>query len=190
MLKKSLGVLLCSCAIAFGAQADEVEVALTEETLQGWYIMDSARVGVEGGDLSLGLLLSDERDIVAQGGLMVPALATDIGTGPISVRFGARAYGALLAEPDDDVFGLAPGVEARFALPVGIPMTAVGSIFYAPDIVTFGEADDIVDLNARLEIHFVEQITAFGGFRLLTFDRDFGEDDVVENIQLGVRFAF
>lgn len=195
MLRKSLVVLLCSCATTFSAQAAEVEFALTDETLQGTFITDGARIGLEGSDLSLGLLFSDDRDIVVNGGLMFPGLgegglAEDVIPGPISVRVGAKAFAALLADPSDDVFAIAPGAEARFTLPTGIPMTAVANVFYSPDILTFGNADDVLDFNVRLEAQFVERVTGFVGFRLLTFDRDAGEDDVVEHIQIGVRFGF
>lgn len=194
MLRKSL-VLFCACGVTVSAQAAEVELSLTEETLQGRYITDGALVGVPRSDLSVGLLFSDDRDIVLSGGLMVPGLGEDgfgedVMPGPITVRFGAQAFAALLADPSDDVFAIAPGVEARYALPTGIPMTAVANIFYAPDILTFGNSDDVLDFNVRLEAEFVERTTGFVGFRLLTFDRSFGEDDVVENIQIGVRFGF
>lgn len=195
MLKRSLVVLLCSCAATFGAQAADVELELTEETLQGTYITDGAAVGLEGSDLSLGLLFSDDRDIVLNAGLMVPGLGEgglgeDVMPGPITVRFGAKAFGALLADPSDDVFAVAPGAEARFAIPTGIPLTAVANVFYSPDILTFGNADDVLDFNVRLEAQFVERATGFVGFRLLSFDRESGDDDIVENILVGVRFAF
>lgn len=194
MLRRPL-VLLSACGAAFNAQAAEVEIALTEEVIQATYITDGALVGLERSDLAIGLLFSDDRDIVVEAGLMIPGLgqgglAADVIPGPISVRFGARAYGALLSDPSDDVFGIAPGAEARYTLPTGLPMTAVANVFYAPDIIVFGDADDIVDFNARLEVQFVERATGFVGYRLLTFDRDAGEDDIVENIQIGARFAF
>lgn len=196
MLRKSLAVLLCSCAAAFSARADDVELALTEETLQGTYITDGSMVGLGGSDLSLGLLFSDDRDIVLNAGLMVPGLGEDgmggdVMPGPITVRFGAKAFGALLADPSDDIFAIAPGVEARYAIPTGIPLAAVANFFYSPDILTFGNAEDVFDFNVRLEAQFVERATGFVGFRRLSFDRDGGgDDDIVEHIQVGVRFAF
>lgn len=189
MLRKSL-LILGACGITASAQAADVEVALTEDVIQGAFIMDAAPVGLPGSDLSFGLLFSDDRDIVLSSGLMVPVLTQDVGPGPITVRIGGRAYGALLADPSDDVFALAPGIEGRFALPTGIPTAVVANIFYAPDIVTFGNADDVVDFNTRFEAQFTERVTGFVGFRLLSFDRDVGEDDIVENFQLGIRVAF
>lgn len=188
MLRKSL-VLACACGVTFSAQAAEVEIALTDQVIEGGFLTDAEVMGLPSSELSFGLLFSDDRDIVASAGLMVPALGEETLQVPVLVSFGARAYGALLADPSDDIFGLAPGVQARFALPTGIPLAVVGNFFYAPEILTFGDADDVLDFNVRLEAQFMERVAGFVGFRLLNFDRDDGEDDIVESIQVGARFA-
>src|SRR3712207_6427741 len=118
MLRKSALILSLS-GISCVAQAAEVDVALTENTIQGTYITDAPFVGVEGTDLSLGMLLSDDRDIVGSAALMSSGVLENLIPGPLSVSIGGRAYAALLDDPDDDVFGLAPGAEARLTLPFG-----------------------------------------------------------------------
>lgn len=185
MLRKAV-VVLCVCAIPLGAQADEVELALTEDVLEGRYFMDADPLGLPGGNINFGLLFSDDRDIVASAGLIVPVLAQ----GPFFLSVGGRAHGALLADPSDDVFALAPGLEGRFVLPGQIPGSVFTSFYYAPEILTFGNADDVIDFNIRYELPFTERFTGFVGFRLLNFDRDDGEDDIVEHVQIGVRFGF
>ena len=176
---------------ATGSRTNAVELALTEETLQAAYFTDAGVVGLRGGSLALGLLLSDDRDIVASGTVLAPNVLATLLPGPLSLTIGGKAYAALLDDPDDDVFGLAPGLEARYALPFGTPMAVVGNIFYAPDILTFGDADDVLDFNVRFEVQFVPRAVGFVGYRLLDFDRDeAGDDEIVENVQLGLRFAF
>ncbi len=70
-------------------------------------------------------------------------------------------------------------------------MAMVGNIFYAPDILTFGDADDVLDFNVRYEVQFIPRAVGLVGYRLLDFDRDeAGDDEIVENVQLGLRFAF
>ncbi len=84
------------------------------------------------------------------------------------------------------MFGLAPGAEARYAL----PMAVVANIFYAPEIITFGEADDILEFNVRYELQVASRAVGSVGYRLLDVDRDNGDDQAVENVQLGLRLAF
>jgi hypothetical protein len=70
-------------------------------------------------------------------------------------------------------------------------MAIVGSLFYAPEIFTFGDADDVWDANARFEVRFLQNITGFVGYRFIDFDREEGGDDeVVNSFQFGLRFAF
>lgn len=184
-------VVLSLCMLGGGAQAAEIEGALTDETLEGRYITDAGLIGLGGNDLWGGILLSDERDIVGTVGLMVPGAVAETPEGPITFSVGAKAHAALLADPDDEVFGVLPGAQARFRLPLGMPMWVLANIFYSPDIVTFGDADDILDFNVRYEVQFLETTTGFVGFRLLDFDREGGgDDDIVEGLQLGVRVAF
>ena len=178
-------------AAATGPRTNAVELALTEETLQATYFTDAGLVGLRGSGLALGLLLSDDRDIVASGTVLAPDVLANLVPGPLALAIGGRAYAALLDDPDDDVFGLAPGLEARYALPFGTPMAVVGNVFYAPDILTFGDADDVLDFNVRFEVQFIPRAVGFVGYRLLDFDRDeAGDDEIVENVQLGLRFAF
>jgi hypothetical protein len=93
-------------------------------------------VGVDRGSLGLGLFLSTDRDIVGDAQLMVPGLLENLTPDFLSLSLGGKAQVALLTDPDDEVFALSPGAEARLALPFDTPMFVVGSIFYAPDIST------------------------------------------------------
>jgi hypothetical protein len=175
---------------ATGPRTNAVELALTEEALQATYFTDAGLVGLRGSGLALGLLLSDDRDIVASGTVLAPDVLANLVPGPLALAIGGRAYAALLDDPDDDVFGLAPGLEARYALPFGTPMAVVANVFYAPEILTFGESDNVFDFNARFEVQFTSAVVGFVGYRLLEFDRDNGDDQITDDLQFGVRFAF
>jgi hypothetical protein len=73
----------------------------------------------------------------------------------------------------------------------GPPMYIAGDFFYAPDILTFGDADAVIDFNVRYEVQFLQNTTAFAGYRLLDFDRESGGDDeIVDTLNVGLRFAF
>lgn len=170
---------------------DQVELAITGDTFEGRYLTGGGMVGLDETSLGFGVFFDTERNIIAQGQLMVPGLLR--GTVPdfLTLSAGGKAHFAFLDEPDQEVFDLAPGLEARVALPFGTPMAVVGNVFYAPDILTFGDAESVWDFNVRLEVQFLETTTGFVGYRVLDFDRDDGNDDtIVSSFQVGLRFAF
>ena len=170
---------------------NEVELAITGDTFEGRYLTDGDMVGIDDSVLGLGFFFDTERNLVAQGQLMVPGLLQGMVPGFLTLSAGGKAHFAFLDEPDQEVFDLAPGAEARVGLPFGTPMAVVGSVFYAPDIFTFGDAESVWDLNLRLEVQFLQSTTGFVGYRVLDFDRDDGDDDtIVSSFQFGLRFAF
>jgi hypothetical protein len=178
-------------AAAEPRRENEIEVSLTDETLEGKYITDAGLVGLGGNTLGFGLLFSDDRDLVGSTELMAPGLLEQWLPPFISLSLGGKVYLGLLDDPDDDVFAIAPGAQARVDLPLDVPIGFVGRIFYAPDIVTFGDSDTVIEFDVRAEARFLEQTTAFVGYRVLNFEREAGGDDkIVNGIHAGLRFAF
>lgn len=171
----------------------QIEVEITDDALQGRFFTDGAFVGLDRNQVGAGLLLSEDRDIVGSAQVLAPGLLQRFLPDFVSLSLGARAFVALLAEPDDDIAGIAPGATARVALPFleNVPVAGVGEIFFAPDILTFGEADEVIDFSGRLEVEFLERTTGFVGFRVLNFEREgSGEDSIVDSLMGGVRFTF
>jgi hypothetical protein len=160
--------------------------------LQGKFLTDAGLVGLDGNTLGFGLLLTDDRDIVGSVEFLAAGVLRNLLPDLLELSFGARGLVGLLDDPDDDVVGIAPGVAARARLPVGgPPMYIAGDFFYAPDILTFGDADAVTDFNVRYEVQFLQNTTAFVGYRLLDFDREgSGEDDIVNTLMVGLRHAF
>lgn len=171
--------------------ANQIEVSLTDEIIEGKYITDAGLVGLDGNSLSFGALFSDDRDIVLSSELMASGLIDQWLPPFISLSLGGKLYLGLLDDPDDDNFAIAPGAEARVNLPLEVPMSVVGRIFYAPDIVTFGDSDTVIEFDTRFEVRFLPQTTGFVGYRVLNFEREAGgEDKIVNGIHAGIRFAF
>jgi outer membrane protein OmpA-like peptidoglycan-associated protein len=170
----------------------QIELAVTDDTLQGKFLTDAELVGLDGNTIGFGLLLSDDRDIVGSVEFLAPGVLRNLLPDLLQVSLGARGLVGLLDDPDDDVVGIAPGVGARVRLPLGgPPMYIAGDFFYAPDILTFGDADEVIDFNVRYELQFLQNTTGFVGYRLLDFDRDGGGDDeIVDTLNVGLRFAF
>ena len=166
-----------------------VELAISDDYIQGRYFTSGGILGVENAQGHVGVYFSDGRDVIANIGMM--SIPAPVFTEGLTLSAGARGYLALLSDPNDDVFGAAPGVEARYALPYKRPMYLVGNFFYAPDILTLGDAENIIDLDLRYEAQIVPDVIGFVGYREFRFDSDEGDDTkAASEIQVGGRFAF
>lgn len=166
--------LLSSTALAQqdGEQRATGELALSNDTMQLRYMSAGHSVGSFRGQVSGAFFLSEERDIVLSAGVAVPV---DWNTGPLSIAFGPRLYAALLQEENNDVMAVSLGTDVRFLLNRRTGLAVAGHAYYAPDIITFGAADNLTDLGARLQINASPRVTAFAGMRWFRFDLNEGQ---------------
>jgi hypothetical protein len=169
------------------------EVALSNDTLLLRYVGRDGAVG-EGGRITGSFFLSEQRDIVLSGGVLFPAALPDnLNVGErLTLRFGPQVYAALLQEENNDVLAMSLGVEARFVINRRMGLAVSGQAFYAPDILTFGSADNLTDLSARAELQVAPQLTAFGGMRWFRFDltEGGGERTLQDELFFGVGYRF
>jgi hypothetical protein len=174
-----------------GVQTHHLELEGTEDTITIRYLTSGGRIGLQGTELGLGLLVSSDRDIIGSARILAPDLLERFMPPNISLRLGGKAMMALLDDPSDEAFSIGPGVEARVGLPFleNTPVAAVGEVYYAPDILTFGEAKRTFEFSGRVEVQFLQNTTGFVGYRRLEFDRDTGDDEIVNNVMFGLRFA-
>jgi len=142
------------------------EVALSDDTVQLRYRDSGREIGAgKGSRASAAFFLSESRDVVFFGDLLFPAAA---GSDQFQLLLGPRVYAALLEDENNDVLALSLGAEARFELTSALAVAA--QAFYAPDILTFGTADNMTDLSARVEFELQPRVTVFGGMRWFEFD--------------------
>jgi hypothetical protein len=189
-------LLVLATTSAFAQQVDEsrggrAEAALSNDTLQLRYLGSGRVTGVEGSRLAGTFFLSEERDIVLSGALLFPT-DIDVGIGALSILIGPQAYAALLEDENSDVMSLALGTELRLPLNRQLGLAVSGQAFYGPDILTFGSADSLTDLSARVEIGVAPRLTAFGGMRWFEFDlaEGAGERTLQEELFVGVGYRF
>ena len=166
------------------------EVSLSNDTLQFRYITGADRVA-DDSRASVTLFLSESRDIVVSADLLFPG-RLDIDR--LQIGFGPRMYAALLEDENQDILALSLGVDLRYELERRTGLAIAGQAFYAPDILTFGSADNLTDLSARVEIRLQPQLTVFGGMRWFEFDLTpgFGEGTrtLQEELFVGVGWRF
>jgi hypothetical protein len=197
MLKSAFFLVPATFLAAFSAHAQDsqtgsrAEVQMSNDTLQMRYLDNGEHVNAAGnGQASAAFFLSEERDIVLSGDLLFPA-RLDFAP-PLGIRFGPRGYAALLEDENNDVMALSVGLEARWELHRNSGLAIAGHAFYAPDIMTFGSADNLTDLGARLEIRAAPRLTVFGGMRWFEFDLTdgSGERTLQEEVFVGAGWRF
>ena len=171
------------------AQRATGELQLSNDTLQLRYIGSGDAVGVSGSGLTGAFFLSEQRDIVLSAGLLFPA---QLNIDRLSLRFGPQLYAALLEEENNDVMTISIGAEARYLLIRGLGLAIAGQAYYGPDILTFGSADKLTDLSARVELGVASQVIVFGGMRWFEFDltEGGGERTLQEEIFVGFGYRF
>ena len=196
IFRTAFALSLLSTGTAFAQQASDsrqaqAEVALSNDTMQLRYVGSGSATGVQGSRIAGTFFLSEERDVVMSAALLFPA-DIDVGIGALSILIGPQAYAALLEDENSDVMSLALGTELRLLLNQRLGLAVSGQAFYGPDILTFGSADNLTDLSARIEMNVGPRLTAFGGMRWFEFDLTdgAGKRTLQEEVFVGVGYRF
>lgn len=163
------------------------EVQLSDETLQLRYVDTTDWGEMENTRVAGTFFLSEQRDVVLSAGAQFP---TNFELGPLSLTFGPQVYAALLEDENSDVFALSIGTEVRFDLIPSMDVAVTGQAYYAPDITSFGAADNMLDLSARLEVGLAERLVVFGGVRLFEFDLTEGRGERTLQDELFAGFGY
>lgn len=181
------GLLLFT--VATGVGANDFEAALSKETAQFTLRSDSSLIGWGGADLSIGLFYNDESDFILQAGLLQMRQASE--ENPLTLGVGVKGYLGQLDDPDEDVFAFAIGGQIRYTIPGTMPMAIYAEGYFAPEITSFADTENLLDYTIGFQIEVLPQTTAFVGLRHLEVEIDDGDYDADDdNIHFGVRLTF
>ena len=186
--------LLILCIIGFGftsaGQANDFEAALSDETAQFTFRSDSSLIGWGGADLGLSLFYNEESDFLAQAELLQSRQASS--QSPLTFGVGVKAYAGRLDDSGDEIFGLGIGGEVKYTFPGVMPVAIYLRGFFAPEITSFSETEEINDYVFGVQLEVLPQTTAFIGVRHIEVDTDdvknYELDD--DKVHLGVRLTF
>lgn len=186
--------ILCSMALLVGvpAAAQQIEesvgagaeLALSNDTLELRYL--SKIKSGDDGRLVGGVFLGEERDVVLNAAMMY---GVDLDR-RFNFSLGPQLYAALLRDENEDVMALSLGGEMRFYFDPRRRFAISGRAFYAPDILSFGSADNLTDLSARAEMQVSDRVMGFAGMRWFEFDltNGGGERTLQEEVFVGLRY--
>lgn len=184
-----LGAMAAILAPSLHAQDSAGEIALSDESLQLRYVREQENgLGNEPAELGFGLFFTENRDFVASGDYLFEASRLQIDR--VTLLAGPVAYAAMLNTENTDVFSLAMAAELRYEFLRRLDLNLVGRAAYAPDILTFGSADQLWDVTVRAELPLTDRITGLGGYRLFEVDLLRGTEELEESIHLGIRYQF
>jgi len=116
-----------------------------------------------------GVLYNEQRDLVG----MFDALwyiGDEARQREIEVSVGTRVFAAFLNQENEDTLGVGFGGEAEWFFNQKRRSSLKLSAFYAPDILTFGVANNIRDYAIDLRTRVGDRTFAFVGFRHLEVD--------------------
>ncbi len=112
---------------------------------------------------------------------------------PLEAGVGGKLIGITSGDDDNlDAVGLGLGFGLRY-YPVSVNRLALGGqIHYAPEIVAFGDVNNILEGIATVEYQVLPQAFAYVGYRVLKVEReDNGKSqDVDEGAHVGMRILF
>ena len=128
-----------------------------------------------------GIFYNERRDLIGLADLLAPVGADDFGA-DVRVHVGSRFYGAFLAEEDQDLFAISIGGEAEYFF--GGSTSVLFAAYYAPDILTFGAADNFTDVSLRLRTRVGDGTDLFVGYRSFEIDTLI-DREVDDNLHVG-----
>jgi hypothetical protein len=173
-----------------GGSPHSIEAYVSDDALQAKYQREMQIDTVGRTEVSGGLFFNEQRDVIAVGS----ALST-IGNPDseplrrVSLRVGPSVYGAFLNGEDQDIFGVGLGGEARYYLGTERNTAISLAAYYAPDILTFGNADSVKDAEVRVETRLRPGTMIFFGYRRFEFELPV-DRDVDDSFHIGFRRNF
>ncbi len=184
--------LILTISLTFSSQlrANDFEAALSSETAQFTFRSDSSLIGWGGAALGLSLFYNEESDFVTQVELLQSRQASS--QNPLTLGVGVKAYAGQIDSTGDEIFGLGIGGEIRYTIAGVMPMSIYLKGFFAPEITSFADTEEISDYQLGFQVEVLPQTTAFVGIRHLEVDienfNNYELDD--DELHFGVRLTF
>ena len=177
-------VVVLAAGFSGPGRADSIDINLNSDSIQATYASNWRTA-----EFNLGLLSNSDKDNwVASAGLLTLGETQPPGT-RIEVGLGGKVY--LASASNQDVLALGLGGQLR-VFPSGGPVGVAGYVFYAPDVVTSGDAQQFWEAGARVEFEAIQSTASiYLGYRKARAQLDNGLHVTVDSgAYAGVRIHF
>lgn len=185
LLRSVFAVSLLSLATA--AVADSIDINLSDDVAQFQYVAPMGNVGQGKSEFHAGFLYNDSNNALVDAGLLV--MSKEDSASDVSVGVGVKVLAARINT--NNAVSLALGGQVRYSPSADKKIGVVGQLYFAPDIVTFADADRYIETGVDLEYRVMPQATAYVGYRKVKFGIKTAQDETLdEGAHVGVRVAF
>jgi hypothetical protein len=169
--------------------SQSMEAYVSDDALQIQYIRE-LRIDEFGPIEARGaVFFNEERDLVGTVDLLA-YVGDQARRRQIEVSVGTRMYAAFLNTENEDTFSMGLGGEAQYFFGREARTSLKLALFYAPDILSFGIANDIEDASIRLQTRVRDDTDIFVGYRALEISTTAGDREVDDSLHIGFRHTF
>ena len=171
--------------------ADSADLRLSQQAASLTYKQNKDGLSAGGTYLSYGLRFNDKDDIVIDAAFVSLDEASSKLT-PFQIGVGAKAYYGRYQRLDYDFSAIAIGGLFRYTIPSWLfPMTAAASLYYAPEITSFGDGESVLEIDISYEVEVVSSTQVYMGYRLLNVGFEQGSDAKIEDsVGFGIQLQF
>ena len=187
---KRVLAFLCLAAAAAGAQAEQVDINLSDEVLRATFEapLPSERLG---GIYEFGALLGERGGVDFHQGHVGLLVTGDAGARDANVTAGLGGRVFLLDSDGPDGGGLALGGRVDARLPAFNRIGVIAYAYGAPSASTFGDLEAWYEYAVSLDYQVLKGASVYVGWRQLKVDvEDFGNATVDTGFHGGLRLSF
>lgn len=188
MLRKMLAISLLS--VTSIAVADTLDIGLSNSTAQFKYGVPSTLAGKS--EIYAELMYNDQNSVLGGVGLLV---ANDELNAPgLTIGIGAKAVAATVKylPSRQNASAVALGAQVRYELPAERRVAFAGEAYFAPKIITFGDADQYQQVGVRAEFSIAPEIQVWAGYRKiwLSLKNTNVDATLINGPQVGIQLSF
>lgn len=186
----SIALLLAVCSTA---SAQKLDLSLSQDTARISFISLVGGTTFGRTEFNAGFLFNEDDNTVMDVGLQVIDMAGTKTPG-LELGVGPRLYYASIDKYDVTGAAIALGANFRYKLQDLNRFAIYGSLYYAPAITSFMDAEGMVEYGFRLAYEILPTADAYIGFHTIRMDVDDGDVDGTKTVDsggfFGMRFQF
>lgn len=161
MLNRRAALFALLSAVAFGAQADNLDFNLGGNAASVGYSASLTNTGLEG---SLGYLHHTDKVDIGSAGLGLVGNASPVGS-PLIFNVGGKFLFISPKGGIDNGTAIALGATIHYVWPSYNRFTIGGELYYAPNIVSFNNTDRYLEFGVRAGYSILRNAEVYVGYR-------------------------